>query len=88
MPRPYMNGLTSSVCNFYMTAAVDIISRGDIRINACCRSQPNKSKLALYKPLLYIKYLSVGPYVRNTIISKCYTNLRRMHRSYVAPMYM
>ena len=35
-----------------MAAIVGIISRGGLRIEARRRNQPNKSKLALYKPLL------------------------------------
>ena len=36
-----------------MAAIVGIVSRpGSLRIEARCRNQPNKSKLALYKPLL------------------------------------
>ena len=35
-----------------MAAIVGIISRHRLRIEECRRNQPNKSKLALYKPLL------------------------------------
>ena len=35
-----------------MAAIVDIVSRRVLRIGAHHRNQPNKSKLALYKPLL------------------------------------
>ena len=35
-----------------MAAIVSIVSRRDLRNEMCCRNQPNKSKLALYKPLL------------------------------------
>ena len=35
-----------------MAAIVSIVSRRGLRIEARCRNQPNKSKLALYKPLL------------------------------------
>ena len=35
-----------------MAAIVDIVSRRGLRIEAHRRNQPNKSKLALYKPLL------------------------------------
>ena len=36
-----------------MAAIVSIDSRHGLRIEALHRNQPNKSKLALYKPLLY-----------------------------------
>ena len=36
-----------------MAAIVGIISRRGLTIEVCCRNQPNKSKLALYKPLLH-----------------------------------
>ena len=36
-----------------MAAIVGIVSWRGLRIEACHRNQPNKSKLALYKPLLY-----------------------------------
>ena len=35
-----------------MAAIVGIVSRRGLRIEACRRNQTNKSKLALYKPLL------------------------------------
>ena len=35
-----------------MAAIVGIVSRRGHRIESRCRNQPNKSKLALYKPLL------------------------------------
>ena len=36
-----------------MSAVISIISRHDLSIGADCGNQPNKSKLALYKPLLH-----------------------------------
>ena len=36
-----------------MEAIVSIISRYGFRNEAHCRNQPNKSKLALYKPLIH-----------------------------------
>ena len=36
-----------------MAAIVSIISRCGLRNEVCCRNQPNKGKLALYKPLLH-----------------------------------
>ena len=38
--------------SFCMAAVVGIVSRRGLRIEVCHRNQPNKSKLALYKPLL------------------------------------
>ena len=38
--------------SFCMAAIVGIVSRRGLRIEACHRNQPNKSKIALYKPLL------------------------------------
>ena len=35
-----------------MAAIVGIVSRRGLRIEACRRNQPNKSKPALYKPLI------------------------------------
>ena len=37
-----------------MAAIVGIVSRHGLRIEARCRNQPNKSKLALYNPLLHL----------------------------------
>ena len=39
--------------SFCMAAIVGIVSRCGLRIEARRRNQPNKSKLALYKPLLH-----------------------------------
>ena len=38
--------------SFYMATVFGIISRYGFRIKACCRNQPNKTKLVLYKMLL------------------------------------
>ena len=47
-----------------MAAIVGIISRRGLRIEARHRNQPNKSKLALYKPLIrlcsHLKQLSIS----------------------------
>ena len=48
-----------------MAAIVGIISRRGLRIEACCRSQPNKSKLALYKPLHRLYSHLKQPYIGN-----------------------
>ena len=45
-----------------MAALVGIVSRRGLRIEVRRRNQPNKSKLALYKPLLY---LYSQPYISN-----------------------
>ena len=37
---------------FYMAAEVDIDSGRDVSIYMCCGNYPDKSKLALYNPLL------------------------------------
>ena len=37
-----------------MASVVGIVSRHGLRIKARRRNQPNKSKLALYKPLLHL----------------------------------
>ena len=42
------------VCPNDMVAVVNIVSRHGLSIHACCTNQPNKSKLALYKPLIHI----------------------------------
>ena len=39
--------------SFYMAAIVCIVNRHGLTIEACHRNQPNKSKLALHKPLLH-----------------------------------
>ena len=39
--------------SFCMAAIISIISRRGPTIKACCRNQPNKNKLVLYKPLLH-----------------------------------
>ena len=42
--------------SFYMENVVGIVSKRGLTIEACiCRSQPNKSKLALYKLLLSLQ---------------------------------
>ena len=48
-----------------MAAIVDIVSRRGLRIRACRRSQPNKSKLSLYKPLLRLYSHLKRPYISN-----------------------
>ena len=37
-----------------MVAVVNIVSSHDLNIDVHCKSQPNRSKLALYKPLIHI----------------------------------
>ena len=48
-----------------MAAIVDIVSRRGLRIGARHRNQPNKSKLALYKPLLCLYSHLKQPYISN-----------------------
>ena len=48
-----------------MEAIVDIVSRRGLRIEARHRNQPNKSKLALYKPLLRLYSHLKQPYISN-----------------------
>ena len=42
----------SKLYSFCMAAIVSIVRRCGLRNEMHCRNQPNKSKLALYKPLL------------------------------------
>ena len=48
-----------------MAAIVGIVSRRGLRIEACRRNQANKSKLALYKPLLCLYSHLKQPYISN-----------------------
>ena len=48
-----------------MAAIVGIVSRRGLRIEARRRSQPNKSKPALYKPLLRLHSHLKQPYISN-----------------------
>ena len=48
-----------------MAAIVDIVSGRGLRIEARRRNQPNKSKLALYKPLLRLYSYLKQPYISN-----------------------
>ena len=48
-----------------MAAEVDIVSRRGLRIEAHRRNQPNKSKLALYKPLLCLYSHLKQSYISN-----------------------
>ena len=54
-----------------MAAIVDIVSRRGLRIGARRRNQPNKSKLALYKPLLRLYSHLKQPYISNK--TKCFS---------------
>ena len=51
--------------SFCMAAIVDIVSRCGLRIEVCRRNQTNKSKLALYKPLLRLYSHLKQPYISN-----------------------
>ena len=48
-----------------MAAIVDIVSRYGLRIEARRRNQTNKSKQALYKPLLRLYSHLKQPYISN-----------------------
>ena len=48
-----------------MAAIVNIVSRRGLRIGECRRNQPNKSKLAQYKPLLCLYSHLKQPYISN-----------------------
>ena len=48
-----------------MAAIVGIVSRRGLRIEARCRNQLNKSKLALYKPLLCLYSHLKQPLISN-----------------------
>ena len=54
-----------------MAAIVDIVSRRGLRIGARRRNQPNKGKLALYKPLLRLYSHLKQPYISNK--TKCFS---------------
>ena len=59
-PNDWLNKFYS----FCVAALVGIISRCALAIEACCSNQPNKSKLALFKPLIhfyiYLKQLNIS----------------------------
>ena len=57
--------------NFGMVATVRIVSRCGLTIEACHRNQPNKRKLALYKPLLHLYSNIKQLYISNNI--KCFS---------------
>ena len=57
--------------SFCIAAIVGIVSRGSLRIEARRRNQPNKNKLALYKPLLRLYSHSKQPYISNKM--KCFS---------------
>ena len=48
-----------------MVAVVGIVSKRGLRIEAHHKNQPNKSKLALYKPLLCLYSHLKQPYISN-----------------------
>ena len=54
-----------------MRAIVSIVSRHGLRIEARHRKQRNKSKLALYKPLLCLYSHLKQPYISN--MTKCFS---------------
>ena len=46
--------LVQQILQLLQTSVVSINSRCGLRIEVCCRNQPNRSKLALYNPLLLL----------------------------------
>ena len=60
-PHDWLNKYYS----FCMAAIVDIVSRRGLRMEVRHRNQPNKSKLALYKPLLRLYSHLKQPYISN-----------------------
>ena len=52
-----------------MAAIVGIVSMRGLRIEACHRNQPNKSKPALYKPALYKPLISSHSHLKQLPIS-------------------
>ena len=50
-----------------MAAKIGIVSRCDLEIEGRCRSQPNKSKLPLYKPLLHFYSHLKQLYISNKV---------------------
>ena len=54
-----------------MAAIVGIVSKNGLRIEVRRRNQPNKCKLALYKPLLCLYSHLKQPYISNKM--KCFS---------------
>ena len=51
----------NKIYSFYVETVVGIISRHGLSIDVCYRNQSNKSKVALYKPLIhYLKQLYIS----------------------------
>ena len=46
--------MVKQVLQLFMADVVITVSRYGLRIEACHKNQPNKSKLALYNPLLSV----------------------------------
>ena len=61
-----------------MAAIVGIVSRRGLRIEACRRNQANKSKLALYKPLLCLYSHLKQPSISNRMKHFSYKGGRGM----------
>ena len=61
-----------------MAAIVGIVSRRGLRIEVCRRNQANKSKLALYKPLLCLYSHLKQPYISNRMKRFSYKGKRGM----------
>ena len=62
-----------------MAAIVGIVSRRGLRIEARHRNQPNKSKLALYKPLLRLYSHLKQPYISNKTKPFSYKGVLGVH---------
>ena len=62
-----------------MAAIVDIVSRRGLRIEAHRRNQPNKSKLALNKPLFCLYSHLKQPYISNKTKHFSYKGGRGVH---------
>ena len=65
--------------SFCIAAIVDIVSRRGLRIGARHRNQPNKSKLAMYKPLLRLYSHLKQPYISNKTKCLSYKGVRGVH---------
>ena len=66
--------------SFYMVAIFSILSRHDFEIKVCHRNQLNKSKLALYKPLLHFYSHLIQLYISNKMECFSYKGGCGMHR--------
>ena len=63
-----------------MAAIVGIVSRHSLTIKACFADQPNKSKLALCKPLLHLTSFKTGVY---TYVTRWSASVMKVNVTYV-----